>query len=198
MNIRKIFVTILGAKGGVCFLAKNPQDIKLILNILEYLQKDLKELEAQVPEEMKAFHEDNMAGLFDYCEEFEMNILNSIKDTLKGKNFSEKKVRLGILARQLSSTLKYIIHAINALDIICVKHMAEDYNEILLLNLTQIAHIVNKNRVSNQALKSLMVNDFVMQLLISIMASKNAEEVANKSAEITLAAEIIYQSKVSL
>lgn len=193
MNIRKLLTVILGAKGGVCFLGKNPDHTKLLLNVLEYLQKDLKAMESIYPEEMKAFSEDNMLGIFDYCEDFDMNILNSIKDITKEKRFSLNKARLGIFARQLSATLKYIVHTINSIDIICVKVMAEDYNEILLQNLTQIAYIANKNRISNQALRAVMINEFGMQLMVSIMSAKTPEEVSNKSAEIALASDIIYQ-----
>ena len=193
-----MFITILGAKGGACFLTQYPSHIKLVINTLEYLQTDLRTLDNAFPEEMKAFTEDNMLGIFDYCQDTHMNILNSIKDKFDTKQVSLKMVKTGIYARQLSATLKYVVHAINTIDHMCVKHMAEVYDETLLQDLTQLAHISNKNRVSNQALRALVINEFVMQLLVSIMSAKTVDEIINKSAEITLVCEIIYQSKPTL
>lgn len=70
--------------------------------------------------------------------------------------------------------------------------MAESYDEYLIQNLSQIAHIAAKNRISNQALRSLLMNDFIMQVFTSIMQAKTAEEVSFKTAEIALISEILY------
>ena len=172
---------------------KYPEHLKIVLNVLEYLQKDLKKHEANLPEDFKVFNEDNMFGIFDNCPNFEMNILNGLKDIENGHRIPVKMIRVGVFARQLSASLKYIVHAINAYDLICVRHMADNYDEVMLINLTQLARISNKNRISNQALRSLMINELFMQLLIAIMSAKNVEEVSDKSGEIAMAAEIIYQ-----
>lgn len=192
VRIRNIFAAILGAKGGACFIATNPQEVKLILNVLEYHQQDLKRMEASLPEDQRVYHEDNILGIFDYGSEFDMSILNGIKENIDEKRFSKRLVRIGIFARQISTSLKYIVHATNCLDKICVRKMADDYDERLLQNLSQIAHIATKNRISNQALRSLMHNDFVVQLLTSVMTAKTFDDVYFKNAEIALISEILY------
>lgn len=151
-------------------------------------------MEAVLPESQRVYHEDNILGIFDYGNEFDMNILNGIKENIDEKRFSKRLVRIGIFARQLSATLKYIIHATNCLDKICVRKMADDFDEVLLQNLSQIAHIATKNRISNQALRSMMQNDFVVHLLTSIMNAKTLEDVYFKNAEIALISEILYSS----
>jgi hypothetical protein len=183
---------ILGSKGGSCFLANNQQELKLILNILEYHQQDLKRMEASLPEEQRVYYEDNILGIFDYGTDFDMNILNGVKENIDEKKFSKRLVRIGIFARQLSSTLKYIIHGTNCLDKICVRKMADDYDEVLVQNLSQIAHMATKNRISNQTLRSMMKNDFIVQLFTSIMSAKTFDEVYFKSAEIALICDILY------
>jgi len=174
-------------------LGKYPEHLKIVLNVLEYLQKDLKKHEGNLPEQMKVFNEDNMFGIFDNCPSHEMSILNGLKDVENGHRIPVKMIRVGIFARQLSATLKYIVHAINAVDLICVRQMADNYDEVMLINLTQLARISNKNRISNQALRSVMINEGFMQLMIAIMSSKNAQDVADKTGEIAMAAEIVYQ-----
>ncbi len=173
--------------------------MKIVLNVLEYLQKDLKKFETLFPEHSQSFNEDNIFGIFDNCPNMDMNILNSLKETSNTSHrFSNKMIRVGIFSRQLALTLKYIIHAINAIDLICVRQMADNYDEVMLINLTQVAHIANKNRISNQALRSLMINDYFMQLMVAIMSAKSAEEIVDKTGEIAMVAEIIYQGKILL
>lgn len=173
-------------------MGRDPGQVKFLLNVLDYLQQDLKKQEAEFPEKMKMFSEENIFGIFDYCQETDMNILNNLKE-IDGQKQNLKRLRIGIFARQLSATVKYIIHAINAFDLVCARYMAMNYEEVVLVNLTQIAQISNKSRISNQALRSLMINDVFTQILISIMASKTPEEVSEKNGEIAVAADIIYQ-----
>jgi len=195
MAIRNIFVTILNSKGGVCSLVKSPENVKALLNVLEYLQQNLKRIEQILPEHKRIYTEDKMVGIFDYGEDFEMNILNGLTEGLSDLNVDKKRIRIGIFARQLSYTLKYIVHSINCIDKICVRKMAEDYNEVLIQNLTQIAHLASKNRVANQALRSVMINDFVIQLFTSFIGAKTPDEVLDKAAEIALVSDILYNSK---
>jgi len=159
---------------------------------LDYLQKDLKKQEQEHPEKLRMFREENIFGIFDYCQETDMNILNNLKE-INGHKHNLRRLRIGIFARQFAATIKYIIHAINAFDLICARYMAQNYEEVVLVNLTQIAQIANKSRISNQALRSLMINDVFTQSLISIMASKTPEEVSEKNGEIAISADIIYQ-----
>lgn len=197
MRIRNLFVIILGAKGGACFVTKHSEQIKVFLNVLEHLQLDLKTLEHSDRVLAKIYQEDNILGIFDYGEDFEMNILKSVSEKMKDQKLNVKRVRLGLFAKQLSTTIKYIVHATNCIDKICVKKIAENYDEGLIQNLSQISHISAKNRISNHALRSVLINDFMMQIFTSIMQAKTPDEVSFKTAEIALISEILYYGNIS-
>ena len=139
--------------------------------------------------------ESDFMGIFDYSQDFAMNVLNNFKEHIPSQEPLKSRIKIGLACQQLSLTIKYLIHSTNCIDQICFKQATLDYDEILIHNLIQISHTTTKNRLGSQALKAVTKGGFFIKLLLEIFKAKDLEEAYEKSAEISLISDIIYQCK---
>lgn len=122
-------------------------------------------------------------------------IISDIHDGVKLTDESYTEIKIGIFARQLTLILKYSIAAINLIDNICVKILANTFDENIVILLSDLANICRKNKLSNFACRKIFSNDYLFNILIFVASIKNYDEFLEKEIEINLIFEILYQSK---
>ena len=195
-SIRSTFITILKAKGGVTSIGKCSDQTKLLLHILDYLQNDLKTYETENSLE-SLYHEDSFLGLFEYgSNDTKINILNYANDYLPIDDQHKKnKIKIGLYARQLSLTIKYIATILKVIDRMYVKYMAFTYDKELINLLIEIAYISSKNRIAMNSLKCVLNNDYAMKLFVNLMNAKTIDDIIEKCGEIALILQILYNGK---
>lgn len=103
---------------------------------------------------------------------------------------NSQEIKIGVLARQLTYILKYSISFINIIDNICVKILANNFDEEIVILLSDFANLCRKNKLANFACRKILENDYLLNIFVFFISVKSYEDYIEKEIEINLICEI--------
>lgn len=200
-KIYEIIAHLLCAKGGIFCFIQNHTFLKLLFQIMQIFQTQLKKYE-EINEKIDVkslFDDNNLNSDFNFWPlDNDSLIISHSEEGNKMNEENYQEIKIGILARQITFILKYSISFINIIDNICVKILANNFDEDLVILLSDLVNLCRKNKLANFACRKIFENDYLFNIFIFLISVKSYEDYLEKEMEINLICEVFYLRKILL